>query len=388
MRSLALAAAILAGLPQGAAAGLDAGQTTALQGIVSATGEAPRYQTDPATGTVIFMTGRLSRPSPLPAHEAARGFLHETGALFGLTDPDHELVLAAQRVDLDGTAHVRFEQRWQGIEVWASGLIAHLDRAGHVYCVSGRTQPVSELGVSPRVDSLAALATVRAMFPAATVVSLERAVFAWGRPPVLAWKARAQQGPEHDRLLFLDARTGELLVTFDQVAHDGPAVSSGVGLDGTVRPLQVYRTGATDWLADVSRAMFGPGDTPGDGSSSNILTVDAPSGTIIWNAGGSFADPAAVDAHFFSGEFYEYLLAVHGRDSWDGAGGSIVSNVHYGTRYNNAFWSWGTQQMYYGDGDGRLMTPTTGARDVVAHELTHGITGATSGLVYLDQSGP
>lgn len=387
MRSLVLALAILAGLPRDAVCSPDARQTAALQSIVSATGEPPRYQADPTTGTVTFMTGRLSRPSPLPAREAAHSFLREAGALFGLSDPDRELEPAAERVDADGSAHVRFRQRWQGVEVWASELIVHLDRTGGVYCVTGRTHPSPELDVRPRVDSLAALRAVHALFPAATVVSLERAVYAWDRPPVLAWKARAAQGPERDRLVFLDARSGELLTTFDQVAHDGPALATGAGLDGTTRTLQVWRSGATDWLDDVSRAMFGPGDTPGDPVTANILTLDWPGGALISGTGGSFADPAAVDAHFFSGEFYEYLLAGHGRDSWDGAGASIVSNVHYGSSYSNAFWSWATQQMYYGDGDGVIMRPASGARDLVAHELTHGITGATSGLVYLDQSG-
>jgi Zn-dependent metalloprotease len=46
--------------------------------------------------------------------------------------------------------------------------------------------------------------------------------------------------------------------------------------------------------------------------------------------------------------------------------------------------------MTYGDGDGKLFTGFTGAIDVIAHELTHGVTQFTvpgGGLVYEDQSG-
>ena len=43
--------------------------------------------------------------------------------------------------------------------------------------------------------------------------------------------------------------------------------------------------------------------------------------------------------------------------------------------------------MIYGDGDGRTFTNLSGANDVVAHELTHGVTQETANLEYKDQSG-
>ena len=43
--------------------------------------------------------------------------------------------------------------------------------------------------------------------------------------------------------------------------------------------------------------------------------------------------------------------------------------------------------MIYGDGDGRTFIPLSGANDIVAHEITHGVTQETAGLVYRDQSG-
>ena len=55
------------------------------------------------------------------------------------------------------------------------------------------------------------------------------------------------------------------------------------------------------------------------------------------------------------------------------------STVHYGSAYVNAFWN-GTQVAY---GDGTVSV----ADDVVAHELTHGVTQYTSNLFYYRQSG-
>ena len=66
----------------------------------------------------------------------------------------------------------------------------------------------------------------------------------------------------------------------------------------------------------------------------------------------------------------------------------IDSSVHYSKRFNNAFWN--GRQMVYGDGDGKLFTGFTHALDVIAHELTHGVTQYTvpgGGLVYDGQSG-
>ena len=50
----------------------------------------------------------------------------------------------------------------------------------------------------------------------------------------------------------------------------------------------------------------------------------------------------------------------------------LDATVHYGERYNNAFWN--GQQMVFGDGDGELFNRFTIALDVIGHELTHGVT--------------
>ncbi|MGH6819945.1 MAG: M4 family metallopeptidase, partial [Methylocella sp.] len=64
---------------------------------------------------------------------------------------------------------------------------------------------------------------------------------------------------------------------------------------------------------------------------------------------------------------------------------TLVSSVHYGQKYDNAFWD--GRQMVYGDGDGVIFQRFTAALDVIAHELTHGVTQFTAQLAYQDQSG-
>ena len=77
--------------------------------------------------------------------------------------------------------------------------------------------------------------------------------------------------------------------------------------------------------------------------------------------------------------------SVYGRNSIDDEGLPLDATVHYGRRYDNAFWN--GQQMVFGDGDGELFNRFTVSLDVIGHELTHGVTGDEAGLVYLGQSG-
>lgn len=81
-------------------------------------------------------------------------------------------------------------------------------------------------------------------------------------------------------------------------------------------------------------------------------------------------------------QFYQSLF---GRNSVDNAGMTLVSSIHYGVKYNNAGWT-GTQ-MEYGDGDTQVFVDFTLGNDVIGHELTHGVTQYTLGLVYANEPG-
>jgi Zn-dependent metalloprotease len=96
-------------------------------------------------------------------------------------------------------------------------------------------------------------------------------------------------------------------------------------------------------------------------------------------------DPAVNEAYDGAGATYDLYFKVYGRNSIDDRGLRLDSTVHYGRKYDNAFWN--GQQMVYGDGDGRLFNRFTVAIDVIGHELTHGVTQYEAGLDYQDQSG-
>jgi Zn-dependent metalloprotease len=96
-------------------------------------------------------------------------------------------------------------------------------------------------------------------------------------------------------------------------------------------------------------------------------------------------DQATDEAYDSAGLTYDFYAAVFQRNSLDNRGMRLDSTVHYSTGYNNAFWN--GQQMIYGDGDGTIFTRFTVSVDVIAHELTHGITQHEANLAYQGQSG-
>jgi len=113
-----------------------------------------------------------------------------------------------------------------------------------------------------------------------------------------------------------------------------------------------------------------------------------PRGKLV-RAEGSAAgkDTSVNEAYENSGITYDFYSEVLKRNSIDGRGMRLDSYVHFGREFNNAFWD--GAEMVYGDGDKKSFIGFTSALDVIAHELTHGVTQfrTPGGLDYQDQSG-
>ncbi len=85
------------------------------------------------------------------------------------------------------------------------------------------------------------------------------------------------------------------------------------------------------------------------------------------------------------GATFEFYLSAYRRNSIDDQGMPLAASVHFGVRYDNAFWN--GSQMVFGDGDGKLFNRFTIALDVIGHELTHGVTAREAALIYTGQPG-
>jgi Zn-dependent metalloprotease len=109
-------------------------------------------------------------------------------------------------------------------------------------------------------------------------------------------------------------------------------------------------------------------------------------GTLVRAEGAPPAGDVSVDeAYDGLGNTYALFDQVYRRSSLDGAGLPLDATVHYGQRYDNAFWD--GSRMVFGDGDAEVFTRFTISLAVIGHELTHGLTQFTAGFTYAGQSG-
>ncbi|GIE90592.1 M4 family metallopeptidase [Actinoplanes regularis] len=107
---------------------------------------------------------------------------------------------------------------------------------------------------------------------------------------------------------------------------------------------------------------------------------------LVRREGDEPAPAANVNAAYDGlGATRDFFREVLGRDSIDNAGLTLQGDVNFGDKYGNAFWD-GTR-MVFGNGDGQIFQDFTRDVDVCAHELAHGVTQYTAGLIYTDQAG-
>lgn len=81
----------------------------------------------------------------------------------------------------------------------------------------------------------------------------------------------------------------------------------------------------------------------------------------------------------------DFYKDVDKRNSIDDRGMRLEAFVHDDKNFQNAYWD--GKVMVFGDGDGKLFLDFTKSLDVIAHELTHGVTEFTAGLEYHNESG-
>ena len=105
-------------------------------------------------------------------------------------------------------------------------------------------------------------------------------------------------------------------------------------------------------------------------------------------AGGSTVNAngqtAAVNALWGLMNTYDMLKNTLGWQSLDGHNTATYIAAHVNTAYDNAYYSDTCKCMYIGDGSS---FNSLGSIDVIGHEMSHGVTAATSNLTYRGESG-
>jgi Zn-dependent metalloprotease len=181
--------------------------------------------------------------------------------------------------------------------------------------------------------------------------------------------------------VFVDAASGKILFSNALIKHTS---ATGASKYSGAVPFQSAKRPSTYVLYDSTRGTGVRTLNLNNGTSYGSATeFSSPSNT--WPASALLSP--GIDVHWGSEMVYDYLWLQHGRKSWDNINGQLLSYIHYGTGYNNAFWN--GSFMTYGDGTGSAsggFDPLT-SLDITAHEIGHGICQATADLVYASEAG-
>jgi len=327
------------------------------------------------------------------------------------------LRLAKSRPDtvMDGRTHDRFDQYYGAARVFGAQLVRQSDGAQAV-SVFGTIHPDIAIDATPALSMEQARARAVALTGGQLLPDREPELLVLPRedgdsaPYVLVWQVQvATRGDVFG--LFIDAKTGAEVQRITHIQTQS-AVGSGRGAFGDEKKISVNRVGGAYFADDRLRP---PTIVTLDMRGNLIRTLNILDG--VTNAGQSdiasdtdnnWTDTPTVDAHVYLGWTYDYYFKRFGRRGLDNNDRPIRAMVHpvsrsdifqhinddeiIGTFYLNAFWCGecgGT--MVFGEGLPPNFTIDVGyfsaALDVVGHELTHGVTEYTSGLIYQGESG-
>ncbi|MEU3979428.1 M4 family metallopeptidase [Streptomyces sp. NPDC026672] len=341
----------------------------------------------------ILATPRAAAaPAPLSAarHKAlveeATAAVKDTARSLRL-GAEEKLVVKDVAQDADGTTHTRYERTYAGLPVLGGDLVVH-DKGGSFTVTKAARAGITPATTTPKVSA----ATVKSKaLSVAEKANAEKpkltgaprlVVWAAGAEPVLAWESVVggfqDDGTPSELHVVSDAASGKQLFQFQ-----GVRTGTGTGqFNGTVS-LGTTRSGSTYQLVDGDRAGHRTYDLNQGTSGTGTLFTDADD---VWGDGTQAnRQTAGVDVAYGAAATWDYYKDVFGRNGIRNDGVAAYSRAHYGNNYVNAFWQDACFCMTYGDGSGNA-NPLT-ALDVAAHEMSHGVTAATAGLIYSGESG-
>jgi Zn-dependent metalloprotease len=300
-----------------------------------------------AGGMPTFLRGNLGKVIGAPTEAGVRAALPAVLAAFRVRNED--LKLERTMVDDLGMTHFRFSQIRNNMPVIGASLSVHIAGKGTIYAADGNVSSEASLPTAPNVATTTAESRALAETPDAKI----------GGPTVLLYVVSTEDHSVH--LAYQVELTG----IGDNPLHDLVYIDALTGSYVTRHPLVYDARNRQTYNANYSTAL---------------------PGTLVRSEGAGPTGDGVVDMTYDNVGFtYDFYWNILGRDSMNNAGMSIVNSVHYSSGYNNAFWN--GSQVAFGDGDGVTFAPFGMALDVVAHEVTHGVTQYSSNLIYQNESG-
>jgi len=283
-------------------------------------------------------------------------------------------------VDADGVSHVHLNRSYLGLAVLGGDVIAHLTKAGALRDVTRTQAAPLTLSTTPTLTAAAANRAAAVALKGTPTGAATLAVDAIVATPVLVYRADVTTAAGLIHVL-VNAKTGAIV---DKWAEEQTVTGSGTGYNVGTVPLDTTLSGSTYSLKDPNRGGTYTVDMNNRRIGAGTLFTDTDN---IWGTGAlTSRQTVAVDAQYGVAETWDFYKETFGRLGIAGDGVGSYNRVHYGSGYDNASWSDTCFCMTYGDGDGTSYGPFA-SLDVAGHEMTHGVTSRTAGLVYSGEPG-
>lgn len=304
----------------------------------------------------------------------------------------------------------RADQYHRGVRVFGADIARQTAR-GQVISVLGTVYDGIDIDAVPTITEPEARRAVEARAGVRLGPARRGELVILPRGPgefTLTWRLRAATGNDL-REYFVDARTGRIAFDYSDLQSQS-AVGRATGVLGDSKKISTSRFGGAFTLDDALRP---PSIRTYDMKGDPFRTRDVINGfaflaqsDIGSDTDNNWDDGALGDAHIYSGYTYDYYFKRFNRRGLDDANRRMQTMVHPVRRgdfgqYSFFFRNFFDNAVYYGDGlmlygvglpagttlGGRSWDHSAGALDIVAHEITHGITEFTSDLIYENESG-
>jgi Zn-dependent metalloprotease len=365
-RTLLVLLASVAAVAAGPAAAADGPPAEAVQRLEQASSEPANVELD--RGVPRFVSARV-RVKGDDAADRAYTYLEEFRDLYGVEDPRSELRVV-DVASSEGVDHVRLTQVHGGVPVDGAGLVVHLSDAD-VIATNGNYL----LEVPDAIASIGAKSAVSAAAKALGLAQLQSAKHELryvdadlfmtpaereashvdGRTH-LAWvvdlAGTDSEGNPLSWRSVVDAATGHVLYAYDAVLRGAP-----------VKDMSILSTNgpATTTCSQSGTAWFDE-----NGVLPNVTPAPDTEGWNAWT---------------FTNRVYDYFFSMFHRHGVDAADGQIRLFLDVTGGFGGAAWVPGAGCNY------AIFNNDTATLDIVAHELTHGITVQAAALGFTNQPG-
>lgn len=292
-----------------------------------------------------------------------------------------------------GFIHKKFIELYQGIKVENAVINIHYNHS-QIYLINSETYKVNEKNNIPKISKNQAETTAIKHFNCkkSTIDSIERGKLVWiskngisNAPYILAYKFTIQS---YDSIvkkstIYVNAKNSEILLELNRIhLHTVDGIGNTL-YSGSVS-FQIDSIDSNEYSLDDNSRGNGIHLFNLEGKRDYSTTVKFSNSSKDWSSN-QILKKGANDIHWGTQKTYDYYLNIHNRSSIDGSGFELNSYYPYDTNFYNAFWN--GNYMTYGSGSLNLGYLPLTSLDVIAHEISHGLTEKTAGLVYNDESG-